>query len=34
MRAQNLLKQVETRRVFSVDAARTGSVLIAWGFFK
>jgi alginate O-acetyltransferase complex protein AlgI len=34
MRAQNLLKQVEERRTFSVDAARSGAVLIAWGFFK
>jgi D-alanyl-lipoteichoic acid acyltransferase DltB (MBOAT superfamily) len=34
MRARNLLKQVETRRAFSVDAARSGAVLIAWGFFK
>jgi alginate O-acetyltransferase complex protein AlgI len=34
MRAQNLLVQVEQRRVFSADAARSGLVLIAWGFFK
>ena len=34
MRAQNLLKQVEQPRTFSVDAARSGAVLIAWGFFK
>jgi len=34
MRAQNLLRQVETPRVFSVDAARSGAILIAWGFFK
>jgi D-alanyl-lipoteichoic acid acyltransferase DltB (MBOAT superfamily) len=34
MRAQNLLRQVETPRVFSVDAARSGAVLMAWGFFK
>jgi alginate O-acetyltransferase complex protein AlgI len=34
MRAQNLLRQVEAGRTFSVDAARTGAVLIAWGFFK
>jgi alginate O-acetyltransferase complex protein AlgI len=34
MRAQNLLVQVEQRRVFSADAARSGLVLMAWGFFK
>ncbi len=34
MRAQNLLKQVEQPRTFSVDAARRGAMLIAWGFFK
>jgi alginate O-acetyltransferase complex protein AlgI len=34
MRAQNLLKQVERPRVFALDAARSGAVLIAWGFFK
>jgi D-alanyl-lipoteichoic acid acyltransferase DltB (MBOAT superfamily) len=34
MRAQNLLVQVERARTFSVDAARSGAVLIAWGFFK
>ena len=34
MRAQNLLPQVEQPRSFSVDAARSGAVLIAWGFFK
>ncbi len=34
MRAQNLLVQVERPRRFSADAARTGLVLMAWGFFK
>lgn len=34
MRAQNLLRQVEADRTFSVDAARSGAILIAWGFFK
>ena len=34
MRAQNLLRQVELPRSFSVEAARSGAVLIAWGFFK
>jgi D-alanyl-lipoteichoic acid acyltransferase DltB (MBOAT superfamily) len=34
MRAQNLLLQVEAERTFSVDEARTGAVLMAWGFFK
>jgi alginate O-acetyltransferase complex protein AlgI len=34
MRAQNLLTQVEEPRSFSVDAARRGAVLVAWGFFK
>jgi alginate O-acetyltransferase complex protein AlgI len=34
MRAHNLLRQVEERRTFSVDAARSGAVLMAWGFFK
>jgi alginate O-acetyltransferase complex protein AlgI len=34
MRAQNLLRQVEAERTFSVDAARSGAILIAWGFFK
>ena len=34
MRAQNLLVQVERPRAFSADAARSGLVLMAWGFFK
>ena len=34
MRAQNLLVQVERPRTFSADAARSGLVLMAWGFFK
>jgi alginate O-acetyltransferase complex protein AlgI len=34
MRAQNLLVQVERPRTFSPDAARSGLVLMAWGFFK
>lgn len=34
MRAQNLLVQVERPRTFSDDAARSGLVLMAWGFFK
>jgi alginate O-acetyltransferase complex protein AlgI len=34
MRAQNLLVQVERPRKFSADAARSGLVLMAWGFFK
>jgi D-alanyl-lipoteichoic acid acyltransferase DltB (MBOAT superfamily) len=34
MRAQNLLVQVERPRTFSEDAARSGLVLMAWGFFK
>ena len=34
MRAHNLLRQVEHPRQFSVAAAQSGSVLIAWGFFK
>jgi D-alanyl-lipoteichoic acid acyltransferase DltB (MBOAT superfamily) len=34
MRAQNLLKQVERPRTFSIDAARSGAVLVAWGYVK
>ena len=34
MRAQNLLTQVEQPRTFSSDAARSGTVLIAWGYLK
>ena len=34
MRAANLLPQVERPRRFSADAARSGLVLMAWGFFK
>jgi D-alanyl-lipoteichoic acid acyltransferase DltB (MBOAT superfamily) len=34
MRAQNLLKQVEQPRTFSIDAARSGAVLVAWGYVK
>jgi D-alanyl-lipoteichoic acid acyltransferase DltB (MBOAT superfamily) len=34
MRAQNLLAQVERPRRFSIDAARSGAVLIAWGYVK
>ena len=34
MRAQNLLVQVERERRFSADAARSGLVLMVWGFFK
>jgi alginate O-acetyltransferase complex protein AlgI len=33
-RASHLLPQVERARRFSVDAARTGLLLIAWGYFK
>lgn len=33
-RASFLLPQVEARRRFSVDAARTGFLKICWGFFK
>ena len=34
MRAQNLLKQVEQPRTFSLDRARAGVVLVAWGYLK
>ena len=34
MRAQNLLVQVERPRQFSAERARSGLVLMAWGFFK
>jgi D-alanyl-lipoteichoic acid acyltransferase DltB (MBOAT superfamily) len=34
MRAQNLLKQVEQPRAFSIEAARSGTVLVAWGYVK
>jgi alginate O-acetyltransferase complex protein AlgI len=34
MRASNLLVQVERPRQFSAVAARSGLVLMAWGFFK
>ena len=34
VRATYLLPQVETRRRFSLTAARTGTVKIVWGFFK
>ncbi|MBM3780961.1 MAG: MBOAT family protein [Acidobacteria bacterium] len=33
-RASALLPQVEARRTFSLDAARTGLLLMAWGYFK
>jgi D-alanyl-lipoteichoic acid acyltransferase DltB (MBOAT superfamily) len=33
-RASFLLPQVESRRRFSAEAARSGFVLISWGFFK
>jgi alginate O-acetyltransferase complex protein AlgI len=33
-RASHLLPQVELPRRFSVDAARTGLLLMAWGYFK
>lgn len=33
-RASALLPQVERERRFSADAARTGALLIAWGYFK
>ncbi len=33
-RASHLLPQVEGRRRFSVEAARTGLLLIGWGYFK
>lgn len=33
-RASALLPQVEGQRRFSADAARTGALLIAWGYFK
>jgi len=33
-RASFLLPQVEKRRTFSVEAARTGLLKICWGFFK
>ena len=33
-RASFLLPQVESRRRFSIDAARTGFLKIGWGFFK
>jgi D-alanyl-lipoteichoic acid acyltransferase DltB (MBOAT superfamily) len=33
-RASFLLPQVERRRRFSIDAARTGLLKICWGFFK
>ena len=33
-RASALLPQVERVRRFSADAARTGALLIAWGYFK
>ncbi|HEX7086315.1 MAG TPA: MBOAT family protein [Vicinamibacterales bacterium] len=33
-RASALLPQVEGERRFSADAARTGALLIAWGYFK
>ena len=34
MRAQNLLKQVERPRTFSLDDARSGVLLVAWGYVK
>jgi D-alanyl-lipoteichoic acid acyltransferase DltB (MBOAT superfamily) len=34
MRAQTLLTQVEQPRRFSIEAARSGTVLIAWGYVK
>lgn len=33
-RASTLLPQVEATRSFSMDAARTGLLLMAWGYFK
>src|SRR5690606_24310071 len=33
-RASALLPQVEGQRRFSADAARTGALLVAWGYFK
>ncbi len=33
-RASALLPQVEALRRFSADAARTGALLVAWGYFK
>lgn len=33
-RASQLLPQIEAPRRFSIDAARTGLLLIGWGFFK
>jgi alginate O-acetyltransferase complex protein AlgI len=33
-RASFLLPQVETRRKFSAEKARTGFILICWGYFK
>ncbi len=33
-RASFLLPQVENRRTFSIEAARTGLLKICWGFFK
>ncbi len=34
MRAQKLLTQVEQPRRFSIEAARSGTLLIAWGYVK
>ena len=34
MRAKNLLVQVERPRVWDADRARSGVVLVIWGFFK